>query len=101
MNTAYLPHASIGMDMMAVCILLPSAPKTEFIIWGNIVRLYNGVQTVLTEPQLSEIGRYAYEQFMNVKTHYPYAEIPLFVVMPNHIHAIVMIDGNHVPYNCS
>ena len=28
-----------------------------------------------------------------ISTHNPYAEIPLWVVMPNHIHAIVVIDG--------
>ena len=47
------------------------------------------------QMHLSPIGQYAYEQFMNVKTHYPYAEIPLFVVMPDHIHAIVTIDGEN------
>ena len=46
--------------------------------------------------RLSEIGKYAEEQFKNVTSYYPYAEIPLFVVMPNHIHAIVVID-NHSP----
>ena len=55
-----------------------------------------GTETAMPEPQmqLSPIGQYAHEQFVNVTSHYPYAEIPLFVVMPNHIHAIVMIDGN-------
>lgn len=55
----------------------------------------------MTEPQmqLSPIGQYAHEQFVNVKTHYPYAEIPLFVVMPNHIHAIVIIDGENETIN--
>ncbi len=54
-------------------------------------------RNVSTEPQmqLSPIGQYAYEQFINVKTHYPYAEIPLFVIMPDHIHAIVIIDGEN------
>ena len=47
------------------------------------------------QMQLSPIGQYAYEQFINVKTHYPYAEIPLFMVMPDHIHAIVIIDGGN------
>ncbi|MCQ2349571.1 MAG: hypothetical protein MJZ98_03710 [Paludibacteraceae bacterium] len=58
------------------------------------------VSMMNTEPQmqLSPIGQYSHEQFVNVKTHYPYAEIPLFVVMPNHIHAIVIIDGENVPY---
>lgn len=48
------------------------------------------------EPQmvLSPIGQFADEQFRNVHTHYPYAEIPLWVVMPDHIHAIVGIDPN-------
>ena len=47
------------------------------------------------QMQLSPIGQYAYNQFINVKTHYPYAKIPLFVIMPDHIHAIVTIDGEN------
>ena len=43
--------------------------------------------------RLSEIGKYAEEQFLDVISYYPYAEIPVFVVMPNHIHAIVVIDN--------
>ncbi len=42
---------------------------------------------------LSEIGEYADEQFRNVNNHYPYAENPLFVIMPNHIHCITLING--------
>lgn len=51
-----------------------------------------------SEMHLSEIGHYANEQIRNVQTHYPYAQIPLWVVMPNHLHAIVVIDSNNVPY---
>lgn len=59
------------------------------------------VSTMNTEPQmqLSPIGEYAHKQFANVKTHYPYVEIPLFVVMPNHIHAVMIIDRENVPYD--
>jgi REP element-mobilizing transposase RayT len=46
------------------------------------------------EMQLSEMGKFACHNLQNVNIHYPYAEIPLFVVMPNHIHTIVFIDGN-------
>ena len=42
---------------------------------------------------LSEVGKFADEQFRNVTAHYPYAEIPLWVVMPDHIHAIVVIHN--------
>ena len=44
--------------------------------------------------QLSDIGNIAKDCFAQVSVYYPYAEIPLFTIMPNHIHAIVIIDGN-------
>lgn len=44
------------------------------------------------EMHLSEIGKIAADNLANTKHHYPYADVPLFVVMPNHIHAIVIID---------
>ncbi|MBR2194620.1 MAG: hypothetical protein IJ911_03300 [Salinivirgaceae bacterium] len=47
---------------------------------------------------LSEIGEYVEEQIRNVSAHYPYSGIPLWVVMPNHVRAIVVIDGDNVPY---
>ena len=49
--------------------------------------------------RLSEIGKYANEQFQNVKNHYPYAEIPLWVLMPNHLHAIIVINRKLIPYD--
>ena len=51
------------------------------------------------EMVLSDIGKYAEEQFKNVSSHYPYAEIPLWTIMPNHLHAIVIIDGNKTKYD--
>ena len=47
---------------------------------------------------LTALGKYADEQLREVSSHYPYAEIPLWVVMPNHIHAVVIIDGEKTPY---
>ena len=49
---------------------------------------------------LSDIGKYANAQFENITEHYPYAEIPLWVVMPNHIRAIVIIRDNDDATNC-
>ena len=53
-----------------------------------------------TEPtmKLSEVGKYADEQLRNIATHYSYAEIPLWVVMPNHIHMVVVINHDKIPY---
>lgn len=42
--------------------------------------------------QMTEIGTYVNEQIKNITSHYPYIHIPLWVVMPNHIHAIVYIE---------
>jgi len=53
------------------------------------------------EMQLSAIGQYTHEQFMNVATHYPYTKIPLWIVMPDHIHAIVIIDGKAAVADCN
>ena len=43
---------------------------------------------------LSDIGKYTEEQFQNVQNHYKYAENPLFVIMPNHIHCITIINDD-------
>ena len=45
------------------------------------------------EMQLTEIGKYLETQIEKINEHYPYAEIPLYAIMPNHLHLIVLIDG--------
>lgn len=50
------------------------------------------------EMHYSIIGEFCKQQFEQISKHYPYAEIPLFVVMPNHVHAIVSIGSRtHEP----
>ena len=41
---------------------------------------------------LSPIGEFCQQQWERVSKHNPYATVPLFVVMPNHVHAIVSIN---------
>lgn len=48
------------------------------------------------EMFLSEIGKYVEEQILVISEHYPYAQIPLWVIMPNHLHLIVKIDSDGV-----
>jgi len=48
--------------------------------------------------RLTQIGQFLHDCLQNITIHHPYAEIPLFVVMPDHWHAIVFIDGNKTPY---
>ena len=51
-----------------------------------------------TDPfmRLSPIGSFANQLITNITTLYPHIEIPLFVIMPNHIHAIIYIDGEAI-----
>jgi REP element-mobilizing transposase RayT len=45
--------------------------------------------------QLSRIGRIAESDLKCVGDHYPNVRVDSFVVMPNHVHAIIFIDGDH------
>ncbi|MCM1066531.1 MAG: hypothetical protein NC418_03035 [Muribaculaceae bacterium] len=42
---------------------------------------------------LSAIGKALYENFNDIGTHFDDVEIPVFVIMPNHFHAIIRIGG--------
>ncbi len=62
--------------------------------FGEIVN-ENGMNKMV----LSDVGKFATTNIANATAHYPYAEIPLWVVMPNHMHLIVIIDNEKIPYN--
>ena len=49
------------------------------------------------EVQLSRGGQIAKSELQSVHTHYNNVQIDSFVVMPNHVQAIVAIDGEHFP----
>lgn len=56
------------------------------------------------EMQLSMIGKYTDECIQKISEHNPYAQIPEYVIMPDHIHLIVIISGNdcrNVPWRVS
>ncbi|MCQ2607802.1 MAG: hypothetical protein MJ197_03845 [Bacteroidales bacterium] len=42
--------------------------------------------------KLSEIGQYAEKCWREIPQHFPHVEIPIWVVMPNHIHGIIKIN---------
>ena len=53
---------------------------------------------------LSEIGEYTQQCIGEITQHNPYAEIPQFVIMPNHLHLIIIITipvGRDVPWRVS
>jgi putative transposase len=44
------------------------------------------------EIQLSDIGNIAYRFWHDMPQHFPYVTIDEFVIMPNHIHGIIIIN---------
>ena len=42
--------------------------------------------------QLSEIGKLAQQFWYEIPNHFPMVELGNFVVMPNHVHGILIID---------
>lgn len=42
--------------------------------------------------ELSEIGKYASECWSNIPKHFPFVELGEFVIMPNHVHGIIIIN---------
>lgn len=46
------------------------------------------------EMRCNPLGNHARECFETLSNHYGYVEVPLFVVMPNHVHAIILINSH-------
>lgn len=58
--------------------------------FGEIVETQN-----LTSPyqmQLSEIGKIANQCWNEIPIHFPFVELGNFIVMPNHVHGIIIIN---------
>jgi REP element-mobilizing transposase RayT len=41
---------------------------------------------------LSEMGKVVYQNWKLIPSHFPFTELADFVVMPNHIHGIIIVD---------
>ena len=72
-------YSLAGAYFMTICT------QSRTCLFGEIV---NG------EMVLNDAGRIAQKCWLDIPTHFPHAELDEFVVMPNHIHGIVVITGN-------
>jgi REP element-mobilizing transposase RayT len=52
-----------------------------------------------TKMKLSQIGVFANTCWINVPNHFPHFHLDEFIVMPNHIHGIVMIENPYIDNN--
>ena len=56
-------------------------------------RLHYFGEVVDGTMQLTDVGKYASQCIMKISEIHPNAEMPLFVIMPNHIHMVIILDG--------
>ena len=57
--------------------------KNHEIWFGNIVN---------DEPELNDLGKIAAEYWNNIPNHFPTIELDYYVIMPNHIHGIIILN---------
>jgi len=58
--------------------------------------LFGGIKQA--EVHLSPIGQIVTECWSNIPQHFPNAELDVFVLMPNHLHGIIIIPGRGAAY---
>ena len=69
-----------------------SSNAADFITMCTPRRQHYFGEIINSEMQLSKIGEYATECWMHIPNHFPYFYLDEFVLMPNHVHGIVLIE---------
>ncbi|MGB0870738.1 MAG: transposase [Flavobacteriales bacterium] len=79
-----LPHwdyRNNGMYFITICT------KNRLYFFGNVK---NG------HVHLNEIGKLAYQYWNEIPEHFSFVKLGEFVVMPNHVHGILIVDKDGV-----
>jgi len=72
-------YAAAGWYFVTMCV------KNRQPVFGQILG---------GEMQLSAIGEIAHQFLVEIPKHFSHAELDAFVVMPNHVHGIVVLGDN-------
>jgi putative transposase len=48
------------------------------------------------EMSLNSLGKIAEVCWRAIPKHFPFAELGVFVIMPNHVHGIIVITDDHI-----
>ena len=70
-------YSSSGYYFVTICI------QDHRCYFGNIVN---------QKMQLSEIGEIVEKYWLEIPNHFPNVDLDFFVVMPNHIHGVIIIE---------
>ena len=86
-KSARLPGWNYGADAYYF-ITICTYERAHY--FGNVLCDDGGVASVA----LSEIGKIAWDCWLEIPKHFPFVVLDMFVVMPNHIHGIIVIRKN-------
>ncbi len=73
-------YRSRGWNFVTICT------RNRARIFGEVVR---------GEMNLTALGHIVESELQNLPGHYDNVQVDAHVVMPNHVHAVIMIDGDH------
>ena len=64
-------------------------------LFGEIVPVGADLKSAPTAPtmQLNEYGKIVERAWFDLPNHYPHIELGTFCIMPNHVHAVIIIVG--------
>ena len=89
---------NVGAYLVTICTALPKQQTPPKEIRNNRVTVVHPCYFGGSDHHgiyLNDLGRYVSINLQEVSTHYADCVIPLYVVMPNHVHAVVFIEeGN-------
>jgi len=71
-------YSSAGLYFVTICI------KNREYVFGDVI---DGRMV------LNDLGKLAHESWQEIPIHFPDIEIDQFVIMPNHVHGIVVIEN--------
>lgn len=74
-------YASNGYYFVTICT------KNRVNFFGEIIN---------DEMILSDIGKIAYQYWSEIPNHFPNVVIDEFIIMPNHVHGIIVINNDDV-----
>ena len=78
-------YGSSGYYFVTICV------KNGECVFGNVDD---------NKMILSEIGKIAEKFWLEIPAHFPFVKLDEFIIMPNHIHGIIIID-NHRDVACN
>ena len=83
-------YASSGFYFVTIC----THERAHY--FGDVLIDNNG----MTSVALSNIGKIARDCWLDISNHFPNASLDEWVVMPNHVHGIIVIGDNDVNTFC-